>query len=90
VLDYPEGYQSVLTLPQHQRRRKKNLTTLAPGETASPNLRIWKAETGTVAMELVQRKAEGWCPQWSKDEKLCCVRSANNEAFFYAGKSLDK
>lgn len=36
-------------------------------------------------MELIQRKADGWCPQWSKDEKVCCLRSANNEAFFYTG-----
>jgi hypothetical protein len=56
------------------------------GETASPNLRIWNAESGAVVKEVVQRKADGWCPQWSKNETLCCLRDANNEALFYSSQ----
>ncbi len=53
------------------------------GEEAPHNLRLWDPKTGAKVGSFTQKKASGWCPQWSGDESVCCVRSANNEAHFY-------
>lgn len=31
----------------------------------------------------IQKKAATWCPQWTADETLCCLKSPNNEVNFY-------
>ncbi|XP_076164353.1 eukaryotic translation initiation factor 2A isoform X1 [Ptiloglossa arizonensis] len=37
----------------------------------TPNLHIWKSESGELMKSLIQKKQSDWEPQWSSDEKLC-------------------
>lgn len=37
----------------------------------TPNLYIWKSETGELVKSFVQKKQMDWEPQWSQDEKIC-------------------
>ncbi len=53
------------------------------GQEAPHNLKLWDVKTGDMVASFTQKKSAGWCPQWSKEEQICCVRSTNNEAFFY-------
>ena len=47
------------------------------------NVRLWDAESGKMLHSFQHRKSEGWCPQWTTDEKVCCVRAPNGEIVFY-------
>jgi len=47
------------------------------------NVRLWDAESGKILHSFQHRKSEGWCPQWTTDEKVCCVRAPNGEIVFY-------
>ena len=47
------------------------------------NVRIWNAKTGSMIHSYVQRKSDGWCPQWTTDESICCHKNPNNEVIFY-------
>ncbi|OAD59323.1 Eukaryotic translation initiation factor 2A [Eufriesea mexicana] len=38
---------------------------------ATPNLHIWKSETGEVVKSFIQKKQSEWEPQWTNDEKVC-------------------
>lgn len=51
--------------------------------TSENNLHLWDCETGAKVASFVQKKANFWKPQWSKDEKICAIRSPNNEVHFY-------
>ncbi|XP_054011348.1 eukaryotic translation initiation factor 2A [Hylaeus anthracinus] len=37
----------------------------------SPNLHIWKSESGELVKSFIQKKQIDWQPQWSSNEKLC-------------------
>ncbi|XP_076234660.1 eukaryotic translation initiation factor 2A [Calliopsis andreniformis] len=39
----------------------------------TPNLYIWKSESGELMKSLVQKKQSDWEPQWSSDEKICGI-----------------
>ena len=47
------------------------------------NVRLWSSETGQLLHAFTHRKSEGWCPQWTKDESICCHKAANGEVVFY-------
>ena len=53
------------------------------GEEAPHNLRLWDPLSGEKVGSFTQKRASAWCPQWSRDEQICCLRSPNNEVFFY-------
>jgi len=52
------------------------------------NVRLWDAATGKMLHSFAHRKSEGWCPQWTKDESVCCLRSPNGEIVFYANNDF--
>lgn len=52
------------------------------------NLRLWCSVSGKLLHATTQRKAEGWCPQWTEDEMLCCFKSSNNEVLFYEANNF--
>ncbi|XP_076665735.1 eukaryotic translation initiation factor 2A isoform X1 [Andrena cerasifolii] len=37
----------------------------------TPNLHIWKSESGELVKSFKQKKQTDWEPQWSSDEKIC-------------------
>ncbi|CAK9813891.1 Eukaryotic translation initiation factor 2A [Anthophora quadrimaculata] len=37
----------------------------------TPNLNIWKTETGELVKSFTQKKPADWEPQWTSDEKVC-------------------
>ncbi|CAL7949818.1 unnamed protein product [Xylocopa violacea] len=39
----------------------------------TPNLHIWKSETGELVKSFVQKKQSEWEPQWTRDEKVCAI-----------------
>ncbi|XP_076751618.1 eukaryotic translation initiation factor 2A isoform X1 [Xylocopa sonorina] len=39
----------------------------------TPNLHIWKSETGELVKSFVQKKQSEWEPQWTSDEKVCAI-----------------
>jgi len=52
------------------------------------NVRLWDAATGKLLHSFAHRKSEGWCPQWTQDESVCCVRNPNGEIVFYANSDF--
>ncbi|KAL0281567.1 UNVERIFIED_CONTAM: hypothetical protein PYX00_002515 [Menopon gallinae] len=54
----------------------------------SPNLNIWKSETGELVKSFVHKSQMGWEPQWSADEKIC-ARLINNDVHFYEDSNFD-
>jgi len=54
------------------------------------NLRLWCSVSGKLLHAITQRKSEGWCPQWTDDEMLCCWRSPNNEVVFYEANNFSE
>jgi len=58
------------------------------GQQPQPNLHLWSAETGQLVKSFFQKKISNWCPQWSRDEKICS-RMVNNEVQFYEESSFD-
>jgi len=59
------------------------------GQDPKPNLNIWNIDTGERVRSLFQKKYQGWCPTWNKDESLCS-RMVNNEIQFYGGNDFSK
>ncbi|KAG8229144.1 hypothetical protein J437_LFUL009213 [Ladona fulva] len=57
--------------------------------TGSDNLNIWKTESGELVHSFVQKKQEGWEPQWTLDEKVC-ARWVNNEVVFHEDGDFQK
>ncbi|CAH1781988.1 unnamed protein product, partial [Owenia fusiformis] len=47
-----------------------------------PNLSLYDLKSGTLVKSFIQKKQQGWCPQWSADEEICS-RLVNNELQFY-------
>ncbi|KAK9307333.1 hypothetical protein QLX08_002341 [Tetragonisca angustula] len=39
----------------------------------TPNLNIWKSETGELVKSFIQKKQSDWEPQWTSDEKICGI-----------------
>ncbi len=60
------------------------------GQRPTPNMHLWDAATGEKIASFVQKKSAGWCPQWSADEEICCLRGQNNEAFFYRSNNFSQ
>lgn len=54
------------------------------------NMRLWCTVNGKRLHATTQRRADGWCPQWTEDEMLCCLRSPNNEIFFYEANNFSE
>ncbi|ESO88696.1 hypothetical protein LOTGIDRAFT_234486, partial [Lottia gigantea] len=57
-------------------------------KTGQPNLHIYCTKTGTLLKSVIQKKQQGWEPQWSNDEGIC-VRNSNNVLHFYEGNKFD-
>merc|ERR1719193_1128453 len=48
------------------------------------NVRLWDTSgSGKMIHSFIHRKSEGWCPQWTTDEVVCCHKNANGEVNFY-------
>jgi len=47
------------------------------------NVRLWSTDSGSQIHAYVHRKSEGWSPQWTSDEAVCCTKSANGEVVFF-------
>lgn len=56
----------------------------------NPNFRMWNVATGQAVYNCVQRLRDGWAPQWTLDEAVCCFRGHNNEALFFEGLAFDR
>lgn len=55
----------------------------------SPNLKIYKTETGELIKTFVHKKQMNWEPQWSLDEKLFS-RMVNNDVVFYEDLNFER
>ncbi|XP_022903675.2 eukaryotic translation initiation factor 2A [Onthophagus taurus] len=55
----------------------------------SPNLHIYKTETGEHVKSFVQKKQTNWEPQWSVDEFLC-ARIVNTDVIFYENSNFER
>ncbi|TRY72652.1 hypothetical protein TCAL_01151 [Tigriopus californicus] len=63
------------------------------GQNPEPNLHLWNPKSGEKLASFTQKKLAFWCPQWARDESVCCLRSPNNEVLFFRDnnfKDVDK
>lgn len=60
-----------------------------PSDKPQENLEIWDAKTGRLVRAFLQKKQHEWCPQWTRDEKVC-ARNVNNEIVFYEDNDFGK
>lgn len=54
----------------------------------TPNLHIWHLETKTSVKSYVQKKTNGWQPEWSSDEKIL-ARNLNMEVQVYETNAME-
>jgi len=48
------------------------------------NVRLWSTSgSGQMIHAFTHRKSEGWCPQWTSDEVVCCHKNPNGEVVFF-------
>jgi len=59
------------------------------GQELKPNLNIWNGVTGEKLRTLYQKKFQGWCPVWTRDQSLCS-RMVNNEIQFYVDSDFSE
>jgi len=59
-----------------------------PGTKPSPNLQLWRVESGQMEQEFLQKKQQDWCPQWTCDEAICSL-NVNNEILFFENNKFD-
>ncbi|XP_035240981.1 eukaryotic translation initiation factor 2A [Anguilla anguilla] len=52
------------------------------------NLQLWDLNSGTCLKTFYQKKVQGWCPNWSDDEKIA-VRNVNNELHFFENNDFN-
>ncbi|XP_051934111.1 eukaryotic translation initiation factor 2A isoform X1 [Hippocampus zosterae] len=52
------------------------------------NLRLWELPGGGLLKGLFQKKADCWCPSWSRDEKMA-VRIVSNELHFFEDNNFN-
>ena len=62
--------------------------TTTAGKAPEPNLHLFNMATGEKVKSFFQKKMAGWCPMWSKEEKICS-RMVNNEVQFYEGGNFE-
>ncbi|ELT97619.1 hypothetical protein CAPTEDRAFT_157320 [Capitella teleta] len=53
----------------------------------TPNMYIYDIKSGKALHSFIQKKGQGWNPQWSKDETVS-ARMANTEVHFYEGDNF--
>ncbi|XP_064394143.1 eukaryotic translation initiation factor 2A-like [Halichondria panicea] len=49
----------------------------------TPNLHVYNS-SGELVTEYIQKKQQGWCPQWTEDEQVC-ARNVTNEVHCFSG-----
>ncbi|XP_017891811.1 eukaryotic translation initiation factor 2A [Ceratina calcarata] len=49
----------------------ESFTATLSNPQGTPNLNIWKSETGELVKSFIQKKQSDWEPQWTSDEKVC-------------------
>ncbi|XP_061074005.1 eukaryotic translation initiation factor 2A [Conger conger] len=52
------------------------------------NLQLWDLNSGTCLKTFYQKKVQGWCPNWSDDERIA-VRNVNNELHFFENNDFN-
>ncbi|XP_062522104.1 eukaryotic translation initiation factor 2A-like isoform X2 [Corticium candelabrum] len=62
-------------------------TVNADTPAGTPNLHIWHLPSGDPVTHFVQKKFDGWSPQWTDDESVC-GRNVSNEVHFYGKGKL--
>eukprot|EP00053_Salpingoeca_punica_P013788 m.124886 g.124886 ORF g.124886 m.124886 type:complete len:603 (-) comp16306_c0_seq2:233-2041(-) len=63
---------------------------IKPGATSGANnMAIWNIATGELVFECIQKRMDGWEPQWTDDESLC-ARNVTNQVDFYEGQNFAK
>ncbi|XP_065349349.1 eukaryotic translation initiation factor 2A [Cloeon dipterum] len=63
--------------------------TTPDNPTGSPNMNVYKTESGQLLKGYVFKKHSGWELQWSDDEKVC-GRNSGSDVFFYENGDLEK
>nr|XP_018898159.1 PREDICTED: eukaryotic translation initiation factor 2A [Bemisia tabaci] len=62
----------------------------AANPEGSPNLSIWRSETGELVKVFVHKKHTAWDPQWSSDEHLCARLINGAELAVYEDSNFDE
>jgi uncharacterized protein with WD repeat len=52
-------------------------------------MHIWDLKSGKQLHAFIQKRAQGWNPQWSQDEAISS-RFANQEVHFFEGQNFGK